>query len=206
MTTPASNTITSSDNGRPYTPRRGHVPGEPGLWILLFGDMMVFTVLFGVYLHQRSRQPVLFSEFQGTINRNLGTLNTVLLLVSSLFVVLATRAVRHSAYRQLAPRLLLGAFACGVGFVVVKAFEYHEMLTIHSTPAINAFRIYYFAVTGLHLSHLIFGLLALTGLWTLARKPTLTETQHMLFEGGTCFWHMVDLLWMMIFPLVYLVR
>ncbi|MVU80791.1 cytochrome c oxidase subunit 3 family protein [Nocardia sp. ET3-3] len=204
MTTLADASL--SDEQSTQTSPRGHVPGEAGLWVLLFGDMLVFTMLFGVYLYQRRQQPRLFEEFQATVDRNLGTLNTLLLLVSSLLVVLATRAVRRSAQRHLAPRLLLGAITCGIGFVAVKAFEYHEELTGSSTTATNTFRLYYFALTGLHLAHLVFGLLVLIGLWTLSRKRDLTRTHHMFFEGGACFWHMVDLLWMMIFPLVYLVR
>jgi nitric oxide reductase NorE protein len=119
--------------------------------------------------------------------------------------VLAARAVRGASGRR-APLLMLGAFAFGVGFVVVKVFEYHEKLAAGVTPETNKFYMYYFVLTGLHLAHLVVGLLILVALWTLSRKAELTETQVMFFEGGACFWHMVDLLWIVIFPLLYLVR
>jgi nitric oxide reductase NorE protein len=121
--------------------------------------MTVFAVLFGIYLSHRSRQAGLFSTSQDTLNRNLGALNTLLLLISSLLVVLATRAVRGQS-RHLAPRLVLGAIGCGAGFVVVKAFEYREKLAAGLTPVVNDFYMYYFVLTGLHLAHLIAGLAA----------------------------------------------
>jgi nitric oxide reductase NorE protein len=64
----------------------------------------------------------------------------------------------------------------------------------------------YFVLTGLHLVHLIVGLAVLIVLWTFARKPELTTNQWSFFEGGACFWHMVDLLWLVLFPLIFLVR
>jgi nitric oxide reductase NorE protein len=183
-----------------------HVPGEPGIWVLLFGDLGLFTILFAVYLHNRGQQPELFAQSQATLNRTLGATNTVVLLASSLLVVLATHAVRRDPLRRYAPRLVLGAVALGLCFIVIKAFEYHEKLSVGITPGTNEFYMYYFVLTGLHLAHLIVGLAVLLALWTLARKPAPTKTHIAFFEGGACFWHMVDLLWIVIFPLIFLVR
>jgi len=183
-----------------------HVPGEPGIWVLLFGDMLVFTVLFTVYLHQRGIRPELFAESQGALNRALGATNTLVLLTSSILVVFATRALRRPELRYLARRLTLGGVLVGSCFVAIKAFEYHEKIAAGITPSTNEFFMYYFVLTGLHLAHVIIGLIVLTVLSTLARKPEPTKTHIAFFEGGACFWHMVDLLWIVIFPLVFLVR
>jgi nitric oxide reductase NorE protein len=183
-----------------------HVPGEPGIWVLLFGDMLVFTVLFTVYLHQRGIHPELFAASQGALNRTLGATNTLVLLTSSILVVFATRALRRPELRYLARRLTLGGALVGSCFVVIKAFEYHEKIAAGITPSTNEFFMYYFVLTGLHLAHVIIGLVVLTVLSTLARKPEPTKTHIAFFEGGACFWHMVDLLWIVIFPLVFLVR
>jgi len=185
--------------------RDRHIPGEAGLWILIFGDMTVFAVLFAVYLHNRGAQPVVFAKSQETLNRNFGAINTLLLLTSSLLVVLATRAVRGQA-RKHAPRLVAGAMACGLGFIVIKIFEYHDKISAGLTPSTNKFYMYYFVLTGVHLAHLVVGLVVLAVLGNLARKPELTSTNLMFFEGGACFWHMVDLLWIVLFPLLFLVR
>lgn len=183
-----------------------HVPGEPGIWVLLFGDMMVFTVLFTVYLHQRGARPELFAQSQGALNRSLGATNTLVLLTSSILVVFATRALRNPELRYLARPLTLAGALVGSCFVAIKAFEYHEKVTAGITPSTNEFFMYYFVLTGLHLAHVVIGLIVLVVLSTLARKTEPTRTHIAFFEGGACFWHMVDLLWIVIFPLIFLVR
>jgi nitric oxide reductase NorE protein len=102
--------------------------------------------------------------------------------------------------------LTLGGVLVGACFVGIKAFEYHEKIAAGITPSTNEFFMYYFVLTGLHLAHVIIGLIVLTVLSTLARKPEPTTTHIAFFEGGACFWHMVDLLWIVIFPLIFLVR
>lgn len=183
-----------------------HVPGEAGLWILLFGDLLMFTLLFGVYLHGRAQAPEMFAKSQDTLNRGFGAINTLVLLVSSLLVVMAWRAMNRAAQRHLASPLVASAAVCGMVFIAIKIAEYHQKLTAGLTPATNAFYMYYFVLTGLHLFHLIVGLGVLVALWFISRRPRPTRTQLSFFEGGACFWHMVDLLWIVIFPLVFLVR
>jgi nitric oxide reductase NorE protein len=184
----------------------GHVPGEPGIWILLFGDLSVFAVLFAVFLHHRGAQPELFAASQDHLNRAFGATNTLILLSSSLLLVYANRAIRSETLRPMAPWFTLGTVTLGACFVVIKVFEYSEKLSAGLTPSTNEFFTYYFVLTGLHLGHLIIGLGVLTVLLTLARKAAPSETHLKFFEGGACFWHMVDLLWIVIFPLVFLVR
>jgi nitric oxide reductase NorE protein len=99
----------------------GHVPGEPGVWILLSGDMLVFTVLFVAYLQRRGTDADMFADSQSVLNRTFGAVNTVVLLTSSLLVVLAVRAVRSDRWRHLASRLMFGAAGVGVCFVAIKA-------------------------------------------------------------------------------------
>lgn len=182
------------------------VPGEPGVWILLFGDLGVFTMLFTVYLTNRGAEPELFAESQATLNRALGATNTFVLLTSSLFVVSAVRALRQDTSRRHAPRLIAAAIFCGLCFIAIKAFEYHDKLSHGLYPSANKFFMYYFVLTGLHLAHVIIGIIVLAVLYTLAKKPVFTPTHLAYVESGACFWHVVDLLWIVIFPLVYLVR
>jgi nitric oxide reductase NorE protein len=183
-----------------------HVPGEPGIWVLLFGDMAVFTILFGVYLHRRGENKQLFAQSQDALNRTFGAVNTLVLLTSSLLVVFAVLALRNERWRHLAQRLTFGGVVVGSCFVVIKVFEYHEKIAAGITPSTNEFYMYYFVLTGLHLAHVIIGLGVLVVLSRIARKPEPTRTHLAFFEGGGCFWHMVDLLWIVIFPLLFLVR
>jgi nitric oxide reductase NorE protein len=190
----------------PLAPKKTKkIPGEEGVWIFILGDICVFAVFFTYYLIQRSKHVDLFDLSQSTLNKNFGAVNTVFLLISSLFVVLAVRAMRVTE-RILAQRLIIGAFLCGVAFIIVKAFEYSERIAAQQIPTTNGFYLLYFVLTGLHLFHLIIGLGVLTALFFLARRADLSKHQWAFFEGGACFWHMVDLLWLVLFPLIFLVR
>jgi nitric oxide reductase NorE protein len=189
----------------PSTPRK-HVPGEEGTWIFIFGDMTVFALFFAVFLHNRIADPVGFAADQTKLNQNFGAINTVLLLVSSLLVVLGVRAVKSETLRHLAPRFIVGAWLCGAGFLAIKVLEYAEKIHHGITPQTSDFFMYYFVLTGLHAFHLLIGLVVLVVLYKLSKKPEMTRTQFGFFEGGACFWHMVDLLWIVLFPLIFLVR
>lgn len=199
-------TVLADEPTREKAAKHKHVPGEEGAWIFILGDMCVFAVFFAVYLVQRSHAPALFAASQEHLNRNLGAINTLNLLLSSVLVVLAVRSMRMPAYRSLAPRFVLGAMFFGACFIVVKIFEYHAKIAHHMTPATDDFFMYYFVLTGLHLLHLTIGMGVLTALWRLSKKPDLSKHQWAFFEAGACFWHMVDLLWLVLFPLLYLAR
>jgi nitric oxide reductase NorE protein len=194
------------EDGKGAVKPEKHIPGEAGIWVLLFGDMMVFTILFVVYLNRRGQNHELFAQSQDHLNRNAGAVNTLVLLCSSLLVVFAVHAVRSEQYRHLASKLMLGGFGVGSMFVVIKVYEYHEKVAAGITPSTNEFYMYYFVLTGLHLAHVIIGLGVLLALSRIARNPAPSKTHIAFMEGGGCFWHMVDLLWLVIFPLLFLVR
>ncbi|MFC7500784.1 cytochrome c oxidase subunit 3 [Nocardioides sp. GCM10030258] len=197
MLLPAKDAARSEEPGR-------RIPGEVGVWVFIFGDMTIFAVMFATYLQGRSRDTEIFDRSQLALNQDFGVANTVLLLVSSLLVVMAVRAVRERRGR--AEFLLLGAVTCGVAFSALKVVEYVDKTQHQVTPATNDFFMYYFMLTGLHWVHLLIGMGLLGVLVWLARKPTLSDGQLAFFEGGACFWHMVDLLWIVLFPLLYLVH
>lgn len=181
------------------------VPGETGVWVLIFGDMAAFAAFFGVFVYSRGNDPVLFDESRTQLSVGYAVANTVLLLTSSLFVAAAVRDFR-SGGRQLAPRLIVLAGVCGVGFVVSKALEYHEKLSSGIALTTNMFYTFFFTMTAIHLLHLIIGLVGLGVMWRLARRTDEKPGNLLVIEVGASYWHMVDLLWIIIFPLLYLVR
>ncbi|BCP05462.1 cytochrome c oxidase subunit III [Mycobacterium paraintracellulare] len=180
------------------------VPGEPGVWIFLFGDMVVFGVFFATFMYQRSSAPKLFDDSRHTLSIGIGLTNTLVLLTSSLFVVTAIRAIRSSRCGA-AQLLLAGALICGLAFVGLKAVEYTAKVSQGHVPTQNNFYLYYFILTGLHLFHVLIGVAVLILLFFQARRTELSATRMGLVEGGACFWHLVDLLWIVLFPLLYLV-
>jgi nitric oxide reductase NorE protein len=202
-------------NGAAYVDRKQpahagkHLPGEPGVWVFIFGDMTVFTLFFATYLYYRGQHTAVFDESQHRLAQGFGAAYTAILLSSSLAVCAGMRAVRlnrNDEATRVALRPFVVAIACGVLFVVLKGWEYSQKVRAGITPTTNEFFMYYFVLTGVHLVHLMIGLALLTGLARLASRATLTDRQYMMLEGGSCYWHMVDLLWIVIFALVYLVK
>lgn len=183
---------------------RDHIPGEPGVWVFVVGDMLIFGLFFAVFTYYRGLDVAAFQAGQSALNQNFSAFNTLLLLLSSWFVVLALTDVRERGGR-LAPRLFGAAFVCGLGFVGVKAFEYGELIHAGIGITTSDFFMYYFIFTGLHLVHVVIGMGVLLLLLSLARSE-LSDDNLRMMESGCIYWHMVDLLWIILFPLIYLLR
>lgn len=188
------------------SPRRawpGHVPGEAGLWVFLLGDMVVFGLFFGMIVVLRGQQGEVFAAGQGELHQGYGALNTIVLLTSSLLVVHGIRLAR--ARHPRAGRCFAGALACGLVFAGVKAIEYTGLVQDGHTPASDDFFMYYFVFTGIHLGHVVLGMGALLVGIRLARPEHAGAHRETALEGIACFWHLVDLLWIVLFALLYLV-
>jgi nitric oxide reductase NorE protein len=185
--------------------RARHVPGEAGTWVFILGDMTLFAVLFGVFMYYRGKEPAVFAQSQLELHRSFGAINTLLLLTSSLCVVTAVRAIR-AQMRRVAQSAIAVALVCGAGFLLDKALEWTDLVANGHEPAANNFFMYFFVLTGLHAFHLLVGIGVLIALLVLSRKPTLSRGQFVFVEGGACFWHMVDLIWVVLFALLYLMH
>ncbi|MFF4398193.1 cytochrome c oxidase subunit 3 [Streptomyces sp. NPDC001480] len=181
--------------------RHRHIPGEPGLWVFLLGDMIMFSVFFGFIAVLHGRYPRMFRASQQALHPDLGLVNTLLLLIASALVARGLRQLRSGGPARTLPWALL----CALGFAAVKASEYALVIHDGHTPSSNDFFMYYFVFTGIHLAHLAIGLGALTVLIVLSRRPALSRGQVLVAEGAAAYWHMVDLLWLVLFPLFYLV-
>ena len=199
-TSPATNATLAEQTGE--NDRR--IPGEEGTWIFLLGDMLVFGVFFATFMYERGHAIELFDESRKTLSVGIGLANTLILLTSSLFVVTAIRAIR-AAQRRTAMLLLVAGIVCGLAFVGLKAVEYTAKVAEGHTPDQNTFYLYYFILTGIHLVHVLIGILILSLMVTQARRRELSYQRMAMVEGGACFWHLVDLLWIVLFPLLYLV-
>jgi nitric oxide reductase NorE protein len=184
-------------------PRR-RMPGVEGFWVLIGGDLAIFTILFASFLSARRDDPAGFSTARQLLNANVGGANTLLLLTSSWLVAMTLQSLRRG--QMLSARRWLGAgILGGVGFVGVKASEYAHVISSDKTDTDNGFLTYYFSLTGLHLAHVVAGCLLLTVFWWRWRRDPAPESTRG-FESAAIFWHLVDSLWIVIFPLLYLLR
>lgn len=181
----------------------GHVPGEPSMWFFVIGDLFIFGVYFVSYLWFRSADHALFLDSQRHLNQDIGVVNTVILLTSSLFVALGTAAARGGNARH-ALRLFGFALACGAAFPVLKAFEWIPEIAAGYRPGTNLFFMYYYVLAGMHLCHVLLGLMILGFVMRELRQSRAPRIRFV--ETGATYWHMVDLLWLVLFALLYLMR
>jgi len=180
-----------------------HLPGEAGLWVFILGDMVMFAVFFGVILVTRGQHPQVFRAGQQHLHVGLAVVNTILLLTGSWLVA---KGMRSLVLGGGSSRLFLGALGCAFGFAAVKVVEYADLVGAGLTPATNDFFMYYFVFTGIHLAHLLIGAVLLTCMTVVARRPEQSAGSRTFAECGGVYWHMVDMLWLVLFPLLYLVR
>jgi nitric oxide reductase NorE protein len=133
----------------------------------------------------------------------LGLLNTLILMTSGLFVVLAVHAARQGQ-SVATRRWLLASFVVGAGFGINKAIEYSDKLTHGITMLSNDFFMFYYVLTGVHFVHFVAGMIVLAVLWFRAGREEVNGPLFGWIESGGLYWHMVDLLWIVIFPMLYL--
>ena len=184
-------------------PRR--LPGVEGIWVFIGADSVIFAILFLSFMQDRLKKPALFEVSRHTLNMHLGGLDTLILLTSSWSVALAVQAMKRDQIDR-EPRLLLGGAVTGLMFMVSKSIEYFQKFADGITPGTNPFFMWYFTLTGIHLAHVLLGTSLLTYLWIRSRRGTYDHLHRAVPESVASFWHLVDLLWIVLFPLLYLMR
>lgn len=181
------------------------IPGEPGLWVFLFGDMVLFILFFGSFLVERAANLEIFEASRLAMSPVIGIVNTLILLTSSFLVVVGMHAYRGRA-NAIAARALSGALLLGLAFIVFKGVEYTHLIGAGNGPGSNLYYTYFFILTGLHLMHVMIGIVTLVIMLLKARHADEPSTKDFsTMDSCACYWHLVDLLWMIIFPLLYLV-
>ncbi|GAA3905682.1 cytochrome c oxidase subunit 3 family protein [Halomonas cibimaris] len=173
------------------------LPGNPLMWVLILSELAVFMAFFVLYISERAAQLTLFDASQQQLNPLMGGLNTMVLLTSGLLVAFAVEAVAAGNVRR-TRQWLAGAAGLGVVFGAIKVLEYAGKFAGGITPETNTFFGFYYGLTAFHFAHVLFGLVLLG----LVSWKTSVEN----VETAAAFWHMVDLIWILLYPLLYLLR
>jgi cytochrome c oxidase subunit III len=186
-----------------------------GMWTFLATEVLFFGGLFMAYITYRHLYPAAFAEASRHTIVLYGTINTAILLTSSLTMAMAVNAAQQNKTKWLVRYLLLTIFL-GLCFLGVKGFEYRDDLKEHLWPGPHfksglpvqsqIFWVLYWAMTGLHALHVAVGLGILSVIAWLARQSKFSEHYHTPVEISGLYWHFVDIVWIYLYPLLYLIN
>ena len=179
--------------------------GDEGVWFFLTADVFSFALFFAVFMVARHDAIELFEASRQQLDLGIGLLNTVILLTSSWLMALAVLEARKGDRARLV-RYLSFSLLVGSGFAISKAYEYSTKITSGITLSTNDFFMYYFAFTGIHFLHFLVGIGVLIICLVKARSGPLDGRYRVFIESAGCYWHMVDLLWIVLFSMIYLLR
>jgi nitric oxide reductase NorE protein len=177
-------------------------PGDEGVWFFIIADMCMFALFFLLFMVGQAQDPQLYRESRAELLPAVGLANTLILITSGWFMARAVNAAREGDWRATHRRIVM-ALIVGSAFAATKAYEYYTKIAAGITIQTNEFFTYYFAFTGIHFLHFVIGVGVLLICLQKIGQP---ENPHRLkwIESAGNYWHMVDLLWMILFPMLYL--
>ena len=180
-------------------------PGDLALWIFILAELLVFGVFFAAYAFTRLNHVELFNTYQANLNRDAALINTLALLTSSYFVMRGVVAAREDNGSSCA-RWIWAAVAMGGVFLVVKSIEYAHHFGQGISLSTNTFYMFYLSLTFFHFMHVILGMVILIAVALKAARGGYSSSDHTGVDSGASYWHMVDLVWLILFPLVYVMQ
>ncbi|UCE68064.1 MAG: cytochrome c oxidase subunit 3 family protein [Candidatus Zixiibacteriota bacterium] len=187
-----------------------------GMWIFILTEVLLFGGLFVAYTVYRSANPEMFYNAHKHLDIHLGTLNTIVLITSSLTMALAIRSIQLND-RKKSIKLLATTFALAAVFLIVKYFEYSHKFHLGQLPGKfytytgiegsnpHIFFSVYFMMTGLHGIHVIAGMIAISWVMRITIQGRLSSEYYTPMELTGLYWHLVDMIWIFLFPLLYLI-
>jgi len=173
------------------------------MWVFVLFEALVFTAYFGVYVFSRARSPDLFLASQAHLNLRVGVFNTLVLLASSWSVARCVQAAREGSFETALTNVYL-TMLFGVVFLVSKVLEWATEIGQGFTFTTDEFFSFYYFLTGIHFIHLLIGFVVLAVAVRQLRDPARRSQETI--ETCATYWHTIDLLWILIFALLYVMR
>jgi nitric oxide reductase NorE protein len=177
-------------------------PGGILIWIIIFLELITFGIALIALALFSKEEPQLFHESRLLLNPTFGVINTIFLLTSGYFMAKSLQYIKDNNIAKSSLYLKLTILG-GLLFLGLKSIEYYEKIEHGLTMGHNTFFNFYWLLTGFHVIHVFVGIVILSSvLWGLNKKK---ESQLEDFEASTSFWHMCDLIWLLLFPMLYLI-
>jgi nitric oxide reductase NorE protein len=180
-----------------------HFPGEPDMWLFVIIESLVFTSYFCVYLYERTQNEAAFLEEQAALTLPLGVLDTIILLTSSWSIARCVQRTKAADYAG-ARRFALTTAGLGATFFAMKIIEWVHLVDHGHTFTSSTFMSHYFFLTGIHAVHLLIGFVVLGIIIVQLTDPR--RQSRRTIETCSTYWHTVDLFWVVIFAVLYVVR
>lgn len=184
------------------------LPGDLAMWFFILAELTVFALFFIGFAVTENLNLTMFAQGKAQLHKVVGLINTIALITSSYFVAISLQAMRENNDKQVVKRLVLALMFAAV-YIVLKLWEYYALFAQGIDIETNTFFTLYFLITAFHFMHILLGMVILLYMAVNVQKgnycdPT-TDNEMSGFESGACYWHMVDLLWIILFPLIYVI-
>ncbi len=184
-------------------------PGDFAIWIIIYVELVTFAALFIGYAFARRADVELFNQSQLLLDQRSGFINTLILITSSYFLVKAIQVIKtidHEKASILSSRWLLATIGLGSSFIMIKIIEFSDKFEQGIHLSTNTFFMFYIILTAFHFMHVLLGLIILYAVYKKTKLGGYSKHDHRGMETGASYWHLVDLLWIVLFPLIYIMR
>ena len=178
-------------------------PGGILVWIIIFLELITFGAVLIAMVFSVNQEPEIFHKSRLLLNLTYGTINTVFLLTSGFFMAITVHELKLNNKQRAQGYLLLTMFF-GLLFLALKSVEYYAKLSAGLDMGYNTFFTFYWMLTLFHVIHVIVGLVILTSVYLGIKKEN-PRTKMEDVEASAAFWHMCDLIWLLLFPVIYLI-
>lgn len=187
-------------------------PGDFSIWIIIYVELMTFGLFFIGYAFSRRVDVALFNDSQLLLNKTAGLIDTLILITSSYFIVKSIQKIKNATEKNLkkaniiASKWLLAAIVFGGIFLINKLLEFSYIFGQGITLSTNTFFMFYLLLTMFHFMHVLLGVIILFNIYKKTRANGYSSNNCIGIETGASYWHLIDLLWIVLFVLIYIIN
>jgi len=185
----------------------GHIYYPPGgilIWTLIILEMITFLGASLIFMYHRGNNLEEFAKSREMLNPLIGTINTIILITSGYFIAISVQKLRGDQVEKSARFMLVGLLL-GLAFLGIKGMEFYDKIELGLHLGSNTFFTFYWLTTGFHFIHVLFGVGLLAYMYFAIKKKKYSAEKMLDIETSATYWHMCDLIWILIFPVFYLI-